>query len=199
MNGKKKDFSFEKRAPKYDNGFEGKFLAKFYKLLLKAVKLEQESAVLDVGCGTGTLLKRISDNYSINGYGIDIEEKMLDVAKKKCPEMNISLARCEETSFGNQTFDVIVSCMAYHHFADKKGFAKEASRIIKIGGSLYIADVHLPLIIRKTINAILYIHRIAGKFCTPQDICNNFQEYGFRLVTILRKGLVQVIELQKIN
>lgn len=63
MNKKKKDFSFEKRATDDDDGFEGKLSQKFYNLILKELKM----TVLDVGCGTGTLLKKIANKFEIEG------------------------------------------------------------------------------------------------------------------------------------
>lgn len=120
---------------------------------------------------------------------------MIIEAKKKCPAMNIQISKCEETPFENDKFDVLTSCMAYHHFADKKGFAKEAARIIKTGGYLYIADVYFPLMIRKIINTILKIHRIAGYFGTSKEIYENFIEFDF--VDVIRKGYTQLIVLKK--
>ena len=56
----KKDFLFDKRAKKYD-GFEGKISARFYRLLLSQVKPFSGANVLDVGCGTGTILRKPFD------------------------------------------------------------------------------------------------------------------------------------------
>ena len=52
-----KDFSFKKRAASYDEGIEGRMSQKFYNLVLQSVDLYEGCCVLDVGCGTGALLK----------------------------------------------------------------------------------------------------------------------------------------------
>lgn len=194
---KKKDFSFNKRAAKYDDGFEGKFSQRFYNMLLEHIELKSEISVLDVGCGTGALLKKMAGRAEIKGFGIDIEKAMVDEAKQKCPDMNIQTGRCEETPFLESTFDVITSCMAYHHFADKKGFARETARIIKDGGILYISDVRFRFVLRKIINGILRLFRIHGRFCTPQEMHENFKEYGFEMTASYRKGLAQLVILKK--
>lgn len=191
-----KDFKFDKRASVYDDSFEGKLSGKFYRLLLGQVNVEPGSAVLDVGCGTGTILWNIAKKTPISGYGIDIEEKMIAEAKKKCPDMDIRISSSENTPFKNQQFDVITACMAYHHFSDKKGFAKEAARILKPNGMLYISDPCFPRLVRKSINGLLKLFHIAGFFGTPQEIFENFQEYGFRLVDVKYDGYAQVVKLQ---
>ena len=194
-----KNFKFDKRASLYDDGIEGKLSQKFYKLLLNQVKLYQSATVLDVGCGTGTILKNLKKAADINGYGIDAEENMITEAKKKCPQMNILVSNCAKTPFENEKFDIITACMAYHHFADKKGFAKEAARIIKLGGELYITDPRFPLIIRKPLNLALRLHKIAGYFGTPAEIEKVFAEYGFELVGFSFDMYAQCIKLKKIS
>lgn len=136
----KKDYKFDKRAEKYDEGFEGKASEKFYSLISAHVDLQKGYRVLDAGCGTGTILKRLSEKCDVECHGIDVEKEMLQKTREKCPGMDIRLCSCESTPYDDEYFDVIVVCMAYHHFPDKEGFAKEAARIIKKGGSLYIAQ-----------------------------------------------------------
>ena len=77
-----KDFSFRKRAASYDEGFEGRMSQKFYNLVLQSVELFDGCYVLDVGCGTGALLKRMATQNQIICFGIDAEAKMVEVAQK---------------------------------------------------------------------------------------------------------------------
>ncbi len=194
-----KDFKFDKRASSYDEGFEGKLSNRFYKLLLRQVQLYPGATVLDVGCGTGTILENLNRINQINGYGIDVEENMIDEAKLKCPQMNISVSDCTKTLFDDNKFDIITACMAYHHFSDKKGFAKEASRIIRRGGHLYITDPCFPWIVRKPLNLALKLHKITGFFGTPEETKKTFSEYGFELVASSFDGYAQCITLRKVS
>jgi len=193
----KKDFKFDKRASKYDEGFEGRFSRRFYTALLSQVKLEKGFAVLDVGCGTGYLLRGMAGRQEINGFGIDVEPNMIEIAKRQCPGMTIQVSACERTPFEDGAFDVLTACMAYHHFADKPGFGREASRLLGTGGYLYIADPRFPFPVRKAINGVLSLMKIAGKFFTPQEIAFDFGAFGFDLTGIYHKGIVQVVALKK--
>lgn len=85
----KRDFKFDKKAEKYDEGYEGRLSEKFYDLVTENVSLFEGMEILDMGCGTGTILYRLSQKCRINGYGIDVEEKMLEQTRKKCPDMQI--------------------------------------------------------------------------------------------------------------
>jgi ubiquinone/menaquinone biosynthesis C-methylase UbiE len=194
-----KDFKFDKRAVSYDEGLEGKLSKRFYNLLLNRLDLKQDETVLDVGCGTGTILKRISERIHIYGYGIDVEENMITQAKSKCPDMNISISNCTQMPFEDGQFDIVTACMAYHHFDDKKGFAKEASRVLKNHGYLYITDPYFPFLMRVVINLVFRIHKIAAHFGTSQEIASDFKEYGFELVDVSRDKYAQCIKLRKVS
>ena len=198
MDKNSKDFKFDKRAASYDDGFEGKFSKKFYRVLLSRLDLAPSSKVLDVGCGTGYLLENMAERQAIQGYGIDATQNMIDIAKEKCPDMTIQTSACEKTPFDDGTFDILTACMAYHHFSDKSGFIKEAARILKTGGCLYIADPRFPFPVRKTINGVLRLFKVTGKFFTPQEIADDFATYGFELVNVSCDGIVQVVALKKV-
>ena len=193
----KEDFKFDKRADKYDEGFEGKSSKKFYDLVTANVELTAGMNVLDAGCGTGTILRRLADKCPINGFGIDVEEKMLEQAKAKCPEMDIRLCSCDQTPFADAQFDVVVACMAYHHFPDKDGFSREASRLLKSGGRLYIADPKLPLPLRKVVNAALDIHKINGRIYTADEISVNFAPFGFTKLFDRSDAYAQLVCLER--
>lgn len=194
---REKEFNFGKRAEQYDGGFEGRYSKKFYTALLSQIKPITAAKVLDVGCGTGYLLKKISESYKITGSGIDVERKMIEVAKRQCPNMNIQVSACEKTPFEENTFDVMTACMAYHHFADKEGFAQEVSRILKNRGYLYIADPSFPLVVRKLLNHLLRLVKLTGEFLTLEELERRFNKYGFERTGAYKKGYVQVIELRK--
>ena len=197
MHNVKREIRFGNRANIYDNGFEGRFLNKFYKMLIEFIDISSDEALLDVACGTGELLHRLNEIKEINGYGIDNDEKMVNMAKTKCPTLNIGMAGCDNIPFQDKTFDVITVCMAYHHFENRYGFETETARLLKKDGKLYIADLRLPTAIQKSCNAILKHFNIVAYFFTVEEIIENFSKLGFVFEKCVKSGVVQIVCLKK--
>jgi hypothetical protein len=69
------------------------------------------SVVLEIGCGTGFLLGNLS---GIKGIGIDISEKMIEVAKRNYPNTTFICDDAEELTFkGKVDFIVISDTLGY--------------------------------------------------------------------------------------
>jgi ubiquinone/menaquinone biosynthesis C-methylase UbiE len=190
------EFSFKERASSYDDGFEGRASRRFYGLLLREVALSPGMAVLDVGCGTGAFLGSLSERCVLDCHGIDAEEEMVAVAQARRPAMRFTVARSEDIPYPDGSFDAIVACMAYHHFDDKDGFARESARLLVPGGMLYIADPRFPTVVRKAVNGMLRLVRVVGEFNSPDEIGGRFTAYGFTLVGSTFDGYAQVVKLR---
>lgn len=192
--------SFNRIADNYDNTFAGRFSENYKRFLLEEINIKPNDSILDVGCGNGTFLKILSGKCAIKGYGVDLSEKMIENAKKKCPDMTFEVSSCEHTSFQKQMFDVITVCVALHHFPDLRAFAKEASRILKPEGLLYIAEGHLPFIIREIVNLFVPLSRAGDvRVYSPKEIRSAFEAYGFEMIGFKRRGIYQMlIEMRKL-
>ncbi len=197
MDTQKQGFDFSKRAGAYDEGIEGKVSQRFYNLLLQELKVEPGARLLDVGCGTGTLLKRIAAQTAVECSGVDQEESMLAVAKENFPGGFFFLAPCDDLPFEDTTFDAVVACMAYHHFANKNGFARETARVLKPGGMLYLIDPRFPWLVRKVLNGIIKLHHVSGEFNTSQELASRFAPYGFLDAGAITHGYAQAVKLLK--
>jgi len=170
---------------------------RFYNLVLQTVELSDGCSILDVGCGTGALLKRIAMQNNVICFGIDAEAKMVEVAQKNYPAMDIRQSRSEDMPFDNQTFEAVTACMAYHHFADKNGFASETARVIKPDGALYIADPRFPTPVRLLLNGVFRLIHVAGEFQNPDEIAKRFAAYGFVLESVTVDAYAQVVKLRR--
>jgi tRNA (cmo5U34)-methyltransferase len=106
--------------------------------------------VVDLGCGTGTIARRIKDVYPLAQVTcVDIAEKMLQIAQVKLGEagddLRYQLANFEDYEF-DATYDVAVSSLALHHLMsddDKIRFYKKIYNCLTLGGVFYNADVIL--------------------------------------------------------
>lgn len=193
----KKDISFDKSAKKYDNGIMGKFSARFYKNLTEAVELKKDFKVLDVGCGTGTVLKRLSEKEQIIGFGIDISEPMLDEARAKCPDMVFKIGDSALLPFENDSFDVITTSLAYHHFASQKKFREEALRVLKPCGKLYVCDMRLFAPVGEVINRLQETSNENSRLYKPEQLREQFAQSGFSFCNQIVDRYVQLLVVKK--
>jgi tRNA (cmo5U34)-methyltransferase len=110
----------------------------------------QSIRVVDLGCGTGTIARRIKDVYPLAQITcVDIAEKMLQIAQVKLGEarddLRYQLANFENYEF-DATYDAAVSSLALHHLVsddDKIKFYKKIYDCLTPGGVFYNADVIL--------------------------------------------------------
>lgn len=196
MHEKMKEISFGNRADKYDAGVEGKFLKKFYDSMDQFVCVKPGDRLLDAACGTGTLLERFKLK-GIEVYGMDIDDMMLQTARKKLPEIDFAACPCDATPYNSEYFSEITVNMAYHHFDNKEGFAKECLRILKKNGNLYIAELRLPGFIRRMVNFLLKHHHVIGRFDSLDELKRDFESWGFVYDGSMKNGRVQIIKLKK--
>lgn len=190
--------SYNGKADHYDETFDGKFTWEFKQRIQKEIKANPGDNVLDVGCGNGTLIKMLADQYKINGFGTDISEKMIENAILKNPEMRFEVAGCEKTPFEDQTFDIITVCAAYHHFPDVTAFAKETHRLLREKGMIYIAEIYYSTLLRFLFNPLLPLLKAGDvKFYSPEEINKTFEANGFKRKLVTINQHIQIVSLQK--
>ncbi|MDP1883885.1 MAG: class I SAM-dependent methyltransferase [Candidatus Moranbacteria bacterium] len=101
--------------------------------------LNGNSRILDLGCGTG----RLAGYMQAKGFevvGVDLSEKMLEIAKRKHPEMGFILVDMRELELEEKSFDAV--CLAYSIFHFEKPEAREilkrANVFLGSGGFLFL-------------------------------------------------------------
>ncbi|NOX20182.1 MAG: class I SAM-dependent methyltransferase [Nitrospirae bacterium] len=79
-------------------------------LLIKA----EAERILDFGCGFGDLYGYLKDNHMKVEYtGIDINEKMVQEAKRRYPDARFLCLDIEEENF-KETFDAVIVCGVFN-------------------------------------------------------------------------------------
>lgn len=186
--------AYDKKAVNYDISLEGKYTEDFKTFLMDVVQLQPGYHVLDVACGNGRLLKQFSEKNAIAGYGADLSENMIREAKLLNPNMTFSVGTCDEIPYADQTFDVITVSAAYHHFPHVTRFASEAYRLLKDGGTIYIAEVFYPSLVRILCNPLVPLMKDGDvRFYSPREIIRTLGKAGFQNPTFQTRGHIQVV------
>ena len=126
--------------------------AEYDRHILSLLDLDRTDRVLDLGCGTGVLTRMIADRLDSKSggvsVGIDAAAKMIFVAGKKRGSENcrFEVMAAEDLAFEDRSFDAVVSSLFFHHVQlDLKEKAlSESFRVLRPGGRLIIADMHVP-------------------------------------------------------
>ena len=122
-------------------------------------------AILDVGCGTGKLLKSARSRFpDARLVGVDAAEEMVKYAQSTTPAGTIEFrqAIAEALPFPNGSFDLVFSTMTFHHWQDQARGAAEVARVLTPGGRWLLADF-VASGFMKPVRALLKIHQFPDR------------------------------------
>ena len=100
--------------------------------------------ILDVGCGTGRLLARAAAVFPGAGLaGVDPAAGMVaEAAASLSADVDARFVRgaAERLPFADGSFDLVLSSMSFHHWADQRTALGEVRRVLRPGGIVALAD-----------------------------------------------------------
>ncbi len=132
---------YDKLSQGYDELYGGEQEAKSQRVL-HLVAGKKFEILLDVGCGTGTLLRRMADSFSL-GVGFDISLEMISKAKAKLPG-NVEVVRANCTALPVRK--EVADCVLAVSVIDSNGnFARpvwELEQAVRRGGVLLFSVFH---------------------------------------------------------
>src|SRR4030043_280791 len=104
--------------------------------------------ILDIGTGPGYIpieVARASKNVEVKA--IDISSAMVVIARQKAEDAGLSqrvqfeYGSAEHIPYGDGYFDLVVSTLSFHHWANRIECLKEIHRVLKIGGEAWIYEL----------------------------------------------------------
>ncbi|MGD0831284.1 MAG: class I SAM-dependent methyltransferase [Terracidiphilus sp.] len=102
-----------------------------------------QSDVVDLGCGTGRWLKRISALRPRSLIGVDNSPAMLEWASSThCVNARLVPADCSNTQLATTSADLILASFLLSYVKDLRKFARETARISRPGSLVVFSDVH---------------------------------------------------------
>lgn len=119
--------------------------------LLSQARLDTAARVLDVGCGTGSLLVSLKQRYpNVEAVGADPDPKALARARQKATRAGVQVSF--DQGFGSSLpyperhFDRVLSSFMFHHvpLTERRALLSEIARVLKPGGALHLVDFAGP-------------------------------------------------------
>ena len=195
----KKSISIEKyydRYKHYDTERTNDYHNSLRRLELNILKkYVKGNIVLDVGCGTGLVMKELLED-SKKIYGIDFSEGMLVKAKEK----NLIVSKADGTNlpFNDNSFDVVYSVRVLPHIPNVIKVLREIKRVVKKDG-LLILEFYSPYNLKFLTNSLrdFFFNRAYIKYHTLKEI-KLILPKGLEIVDIFSiKSKYKIIVLRK--
>jgi ubiquinone/menaquinone biosynthesis C-methylase UbiE len=138
--------AFDDRARSYDQGWRGRLHHAISNrtAALAAATVAAPQRVLDVGCGTGYLIRVLAGHYprAQELAGIDAASNMIQAAKSINDDERLTFVTgvAEQLPYADASMDLVVSSTSFDHWSDQGAGLAECARVLRPGGYLVLVD-----------------------------------------------------------
>ena len=154
--------------------------------------LKEGETVLDLGCGGGLDVFLASKRVGVHGrvIGVDMTPEMIEKAREnakneKYKNVEFRLGEIEKLPVKDNSVDVIISNCVINLSEDKLSTFKEACRVLKPGGRMFVSDIvtrgELPEEIKRSFEA--WAGCVAGAM-ERQEYLDTIKKAGFRDIAV---------------
>ena len=128
--------------------------------LNRALELCPAGKILDVGCGTGKMLRTVQGDYE--KYGLDISERLIEQAKQQDPNSRYEVGNSNNLPYDSGSFDLVMCHSMLHHLEDPSKTIEEIIRVAKPEGAIFIRDLIRPA--NEDVLQRLFLGYLAGHY-----------------------------------
>ena len=176
---------FTKIAQDYDKGRSGEDVLFWAGETKGLARLDEESIILDMGCGTGIYTVGLLEQTSATITGLDPSVGMLSQAKEKTHFVHWFNAVGERLPIRSGVLDCIFSSQVWHHITEKQKTADECERVLKIGGKVVIRTISHEQLRRKVVFKFFpeIMENQLRVYPSNEEFSSYFKKAGFNSVS----------------
>ncbi len=189
-----------------------------HNMIAEEVSKAGKGVLLDIGTGPGVVPLKIGKLMpSSRVIGIDLSQRMIEIAQKKRDEsglfnVDFEIMDGNALAFGDNTFDMIISVDSLHHWKRPRLIFEEMYRCLKPSGEAWVydgfsgvsnedIDTYAPRLggcffPHLTAKLILSVHGFSQKEYEG-DIKNNIAKTRFREFVCEKRGCMMRLRLRK--
>ncbi|MDO5720040.1 MAG: class I SAM-dependent methyltransferase [Actinomycetaceae bacterium] len=192
---------FNKQAPEYDSN-TSVFYSRYPKIschdVADRLRGMTYASLLDIGCGTGYFIDLLASSYPAKYVGLDLSEKMLEVARaKQICGATFTLGLADDLPYRDETFDIVTCIQSFHHYPRQDLAMQEARRVLKPGGLYILSDTGVGGLSGWVYNHILFKLAKSGDYrsANRRAITRQMASNGFTVVesVAIRRFLYTII------
>ncbi|MGH2344561.1 MAG: class I SAM-dependent methyltransferase [Chloroflexota bacterium] len=174
---------YDRQASSYDRRWRH-YQATTHHVLLAHLNGSFRS-VLDVGCGTGTLLEHLLEQYpAAEGIGLDASSPMLDVARRRLAGYAARLRRADaqRLPLPRHSVDLVTLTSVLHYLRRPSAALHEAIRVLRPGGTVGIVDYVLSAGTSSLLDGLIRLYDPGHARCRGiEELCRFTTRAGFRV------------------
>jgi ubiquinone/menaquinone biosynthesis C-methylase UbiE len=134
---------------------------------------------LELGCGQGVTTAEILKHLPvIRLTAVDCDSEQVGRARRRLARFGnrVCVQKSDATmlAFAGSEFDAVFACNVFHHIHEYRQALREAFRVLKPSGELYVMEID-----SRTINPVSRRLFPAEAFFTRQDFVRDLKEAGF--------------------
>ena len=108
--------------------------------VIESLRLKPGEVIADIGAGTGYFARRFAPHVA-KVYAVDIDEKLLEIAKQKSPaNVETVLAAADDPKLAERSVDTIFFCDVLHHIDNRPAYYAKLAKALKPGGRIVDID-----------------------------------------------------------
>jgi 2-polyprenyl-3-methyl-5-hydroxy-6-metoxy-1,4-benzoquinol methylase len=133
---------YQKGEATYFSKFEnGNNKSENEEIVLKHLGDLKGKRVLDVGCGTGSLVHKIADAGALKSIGIDYSETAIKTANEMHPHPNVKYLSMD-FNLWMEPVDIIICCGTFEHLDNPQEMMNKMNSLLSPGGTIILTCPH---------------------------------------------------------